>query len=174
MPVIIPQERAAVDDQTAPKVEYGVTPTEVMASMAGVDFVRAIFDGRLPTKFADRTPKVVHAEDGDGWQVDDQVVFMTGLSETEHVVQGLAAGGDSVSMMAVMAVMTPFVSSNQCRSFLSIKRKVAQRNSRASSRRCFQTQSAQRDDCRESHSKNDFHCISPLCFRAYWDWAPIA
>jgi uncharacterized protein (TIGR00369 family) len=30
------------------QVEYGVTPTEVMASMAGVDFVRAIFDGRLP------------------------------------------------------------------------------------------------------------------------------
>ena len=29
-------------------VEYGVTPTEVMASMAGVDFVRAIFEGRLP------------------------------------------------------------------------------------------------------------------------------
>jgi acyl-coenzyme A thioesterase PaaI-like protein len=37
-----------MDDQTAPHVEYGVTPTEVMASMAGVDFVRAIFEGRLP------------------------------------------------------------------------------------------------------------------------------
>jgi uncharacterized protein (TIGR00369 family) len=35
-------------DQPAPKIEYGVTPTEVMASMAGVDFVRAIFEGRLP------------------------------------------------------------------------------------------------------------------------------
>ena len=33
---------------TASKVEYGVTPTQVMASMAGIDFVRAIFDGRLP------------------------------------------------------------------------------------------------------------------------------
>jgi predicted TIM-barrel fold metal-dependent hydrolase len=43
-----------------------------------------IFDGRLPKKFADRTPKVVHAEEGDGWQVDDQMVFMTGL--------GVAAG----------------------------------------------------------------------------------
>ena len=30
------------------QVEYGVTPTEVMASLAGVDFVRAIFEGRLP------------------------------------------------------------------------------------------------------------------------------
>jgi len=30
---------------TAPT--YGVTPIETMASMAGIDFVRAIFDGRL-------------------------------------------------------------------------------------------------------------------------------
>src|SRR5216683_6496622 len=37
-----------MDDQSAPKVEYGVTPTEMMASMAGVDFVRAMFEGRLP------------------------------------------------------------------------------------------------------------------------------
>src|SRR3981081_1808976 len=37
-----------MDDATAPKTEYGVTPPEVMASMAGIDFVRAIFDGRLP------------------------------------------------------------------------------------------------------------------------------
>ena len=27
---------------------YGVTPLEVMATMTGLDFVRAIFDGRLP------------------------------------------------------------------------------------------------------------------------------
>ena len=37
-----------MDDTTTPTIEYGVTPPEVMASMAGVDFVRAIFDGRLP------------------------------------------------------------------------------------------------------------------------------
>src|SRR6202171_3840712 len=37
-----------MDDKTAAKVEYGVTPTEVMASMPGIDFVRAIFDGKLP------------------------------------------------------------------------------------------------------------------------------
>src|SRR6202521_2710004 len=37
-----------MDDKTAPAVEYGVTPTEVMASMAGIDFVRAIFEGKLP------------------------------------------------------------------------------------------------------------------------------
>src|ERR1700730_18967549 len=37
-----------MDAPTAPKIEYGVTPTNVMASMAGIDFVRAIFDGTLP------------------------------------------------------------------------------------------------------------------------------
>jgi len=38
-----------MDDPTASaKIEYGVTPPEVVASMAGLDFVRAIFDGRLP------------------------------------------------------------------------------------------------------------------------------
>jgi len=33
---------------TTPPVEYGVTPTHVMASMPGLDFVRAIFNGKLP------------------------------------------------------------------------------------------------------------------------------
>jgi uncharacterized protein (TIGR00369 family) len=36
-------------DTPAPKIEYGVTPTHVMASMPGIDFVRAIFAGKLPT-----------------------------------------------------------------------------------------------------------------------------
>ena len=35
-----------MDDQPAPK--FGVTPPHVMASMAGIDFVRAIFEGHLP------------------------------------------------------------------------------------------------------------------------------
>jgi uncharacterized protein (TIGR00369 family) len=37
-----------MDNKTSAKIQYGVTPTEVMASMAGIDFVRAIFDGKLP------------------------------------------------------------------------------------------------------------------------------
>jgi uncharacterized protein (TIGR00369 family) len=37
-----------MDDQTAPRPEFGVTPAHVMASMTGLDFVRAIFDGKLP------------------------------------------------------------------------------------------------------------------------------
>lgn len=38
-----------MDDRVSPKTEHGVTPADVMASMAGIDFVRALFDGRLPT-----------------------------------------------------------------------------------------------------------------------------
>src|SRR3984885_16248513 len=38
----------AMDDKPAPKIEYGVTPPDVMAGMAGIDFVRAIFNGKLP------------------------------------------------------------------------------------------------------------------------------
>ena len=34
---------------TAPRIEYGVTPTEVTAAMSGIDFVRAVFAGELPT-----------------------------------------------------------------------------------------------------------------------------
>src|SRR4051794_22531025 len=37
-----------MDDKPAPSVEYGATPAEVMASMPGIEFVRAIFDGKLP------------------------------------------------------------------------------------------------------------------------------
>jgi uncharacterized protein (TIGR00369 family) len=42
-----PQE-TAMDDKTALPVEYGVTPTHIMASMPGIDFVRATFSGKLP------------------------------------------------------------------------------------------------------------------------------
>ena len=37
-----------MDSSTAPKVEFGVTPTSVMASMTGLEFVRAIFSRKLP------------------------------------------------------------------------------------------------------------------------------
>jgi acyl-coenzyme A thioesterase PaaI-like protein len=36
-------------DTSAPRIEYGVTPTHVMASMPGIDFVRAMFAGKLPS-----------------------------------------------------------------------------------------------------------------------------
>src|SRR5258705_4094160 len=37
-----------MDDRPTHKLEYGVTPTEVMAALPGIDFVRAIFGGKLP------------------------------------------------------------------------------------------------------------------------------
>jgi uncharacterized protein (TIGR00369 family) len=38
-----------VCDAVATTIEYGVTPTDIMASMAGIDFVRAMFAGKLPS-----------------------------------------------------------------------------------------------------------------------------
>src|SRR6202163_1053618 len=38
-----------MDDQPTRKIEYGVTPPEIMASMAGVDFLRGPLEGKLPT-----------------------------------------------------------------------------------------------------------------------------
>jgi len=43
-----PQDIILMHDKTAATIQYGVTPTEVMAAMPGIDFVRAIFDGKLP------------------------------------------------------------------------------------------------------------------------------
>jgi uncharacterized protein (TIGR00369 family) len=37
-----------MDTAPAPQIEYGVTPAAVMASLSGLDFVRAIFERRLP------------------------------------------------------------------------------------------------------------------------------
>jgi uncharacterized protein (TIGR00369 family) len=38
----------AMDDNPTSALTFGVTPMEIMASMPGLDFVRAIFEGRLP------------------------------------------------------------------------------------------------------------------------------
>ena len=37
-----------MDTASAPKIEFGVTPTSVMASMSGLEFVRTMFAGKLP------------------------------------------------------------------------------------------------------------------------------
>jgi uncharacterized protein (TIGR00369 family) len=42
------EDASLVNALAATATEYGVTPLEVMASMPGIDFVRAIFDGKLP------------------------------------------------------------------------------------------------------------------------------
>jgi uncharacterized protein (TIGR00369 family) len=50
MTLIIEKGLPCMTDGLAPaqQTEYGVTPLQVMASMSGLDFVRAIFDGKLP------------------------------------------------------------------------------------------------------------------------------
>ena len=48
MMIIISAGTSPWPTRPAPKVEYGVTPPDVMARMAGLDFVRGIFDGKLP------------------------------------------------------------------------------------------------------------------------------
>jgi hypothetical protein len=41
--------REIMDDKSGEQtIEYGVVPVDVMASMSGLDFVRAIFARRLP------------------------------------------------------------------------------------------------------------------------------
>jgi uncharacterized protein (TIGR00369 family) len=47
MPIII-KRTFPMHDKTTPPVEYGVTPPQIMASMPGLEFVRAIFAGKLP------------------------------------------------------------------------------------------------------------------------------
>src|SRR3954463_14286490 len=48
MTTIIINRKSPMDDDTAAPVAYGVTPAHIMASMPGLEFVRAIFEGRLP------------------------------------------------------------------------------------------------------------------------------
>ena len=58
------------DKPAAPKIEYGVTPTHVMASMSGLDFVRAIFEGKLPAP-----PIMKNVEPFDSTAENGHVVF---------------------------------------------------------------------------------------------------
>jgi hypothetical protein len=41
-------ERSMDHKSGKPAIEYGIVPIDVMASMSGLDFVRAIFARRLP------------------------------------------------------------------------------------------------------------------------------
>jgi uncharacterized protein (TIGR00369 family) len=46
--IVMDEDASLVNAPAATATECGVTPLEVMASMPGIDFVRAIFDGILP------------------------------------------------------------------------------------------------------------------------------
>src|SRR5436305_14835023 len=66
-----------MNDQPAP-VEYGVTPAEIMASMPGIDFVRAIFDGKLPT------PPIMQTIDPFDSTADPGVVVIHSIPAFRH------------------------------------------------------------------------------------------
>jgi uncharacterized protein (TIGR00369 family) len=55
-----------MDEHAARRIEYGVTSRDVLASMQGIDFVRAMFEGRLPTPpiMQNIEPFDLHAEPG--------------------------------------------------------------------------------------------------------------
>ena len=97
-----------MDDKSAPKVEYGVTPTAVMASMPGLDFVRAIFDGRLPA------PPIMQTIEPFDSSAEPGVVVMHSIPGIRHYNPiGSVHGGyaatllDSVMGLAVHSALPP-------------------------------------------------------------------
>ena len=97
-----------MDDKSAPKVEYGVTPTAVMASMPGLDFVRAIFDGRLPA------PPIMQTIEPFDSTAEPGVVVMHSIPGIRHYNPiGSVHGGyaatllDSVMGLAVHSALPP-------------------------------------------------------------------
>jgi uncharacterized protein (TIGR00369 family) len=95
-------------DTSAPAVEYGVTPTEVMAGMAGVDFVRAIFEGRLPA------PPIMQTIEPFDSTVEPGVVVMHSVPGFRHYNPiGSVHGGyaatllDSAMGLAVHSMLPP-------------------------------------------------------------------
>jgi uncharacterized protein (TIGR00369 family) len=62
----------------APKTEYGVTPTQVMASMAGIDFLRAMFSGQLPA------PPIMQNVEPFDYSVEPGVVSFSSIPGFRH------------------------------------------------------------------------------------------
>jgi uncharacterized protein (TIGR00369 family) len=97
-----------MNDRDAPKVEYGVTSAEVMASMAGIDFVRAIFDGRLPAP-----PIMQPIEPFDSTAEPGHVVFYSTPGFRHYNPIGSVHGGyaatllDSAMGLAVHSMLPP-------------------------------------------------------------------
>jgi uncharacterized protein (TIGR00369 family) len=90
------------------KIEYGVTPTEVMASMAGIDFVRALFDGRLPAP-----PIMQTIEPFDSVAEPGHIVFYSTPGFRHYNPIGSVHGGyaatllDSAMGLAVHSMLSP-------------------------------------------------------------------
>ena len=97
-----------MDDQTAAKVEYGVTPPEMMAGMAGLDFVRAIFDGRLPAPLIMQTIEPFDSSAEPGVVVMHSVPGFRHYNPIGSVHGGYAATLlDSVMGLAVHSALPP-------------------------------------------------------------------
>jgi uncharacterized protein (TIGR00369 family) len=97
-----------MDAQPARKIQYGVTPPQVMASMPGLDFVRAIFDGSLPE------PPVMQTIEPFDCTAEPGVVVMHSIPGFRHYNPiGSVHGGyaatllDSVMGLAVHSMLPP-------------------------------------------------------------------
>jgi uncharacterized protein (TIGR00369 family) len=95
-------------DHPTPSVEYGVTPTEVMASMAGLDFVRGIFSGKLPA------PPIMQTVEPFDSTAEPGVVMMYSIPGFRHYNPiGSVHGGyaatllDSAMGLAVHSMLPP-------------------------------------------------------------------
>jgi uncharacterized protein (TIGR00369 family) len=79
---------------SACNLEYGVTPTQVMASMAGIDFVRAIFERRLPE------PPIMQSVEPFDCTVEPGVVVIHSIPGFRHYNPiGSVHGGYSAILM---------------------------------------------------------------------------
>jgi uncharacterized protein (TIGR00369 family) len=96
------------DKSAARNIEYGVTPTEVAASMAGLDFVRAMFAGELPSP-----PIMQTIEPFDCTAEPGLVVFQSVPGFRHYNPIGSVHGGyaatllDSVMGLAVHSTLPP-------------------------------------------------------------------
>src|SRR4030088_17300 len=97
-----------MDDQAAPTIEYGVTPTEVMASMTGLDFVRAVFEDKLPA------PPIMQTIEPFDCTAEPGVVVMESTPGFRHYNPiGSGHGGyaatllDSVMGLAIHTMLPP-------------------------------------------------------------------
>jgi uncharacterized protein (TIGR00369 family) len=81
-------------DTPAPTIEYGVTPPEVMAGMAGIDFVRAIFNGKLPA------PPIMQTIEPFDSTAEPGVVVMHSIPGFRHYNPiGLVHGGYAATLL---------------------------------------------------------------------------
>ena len=96
------------DKPAAARIEYGVTPTSVMASMTGLDFVRAFFEGKLPAP-----PIMQNIEPYDQTADPGHVVFYSVPGFRHYNPIGSVHGGyaatllDSAMGLAVHSMLPP-------------------------------------------------------------------